>query len=336
MIKDSALPLVSAVIVVHDRSDLLPVVLENLALQTIAQAMEIILVAESREELSPAIGDAHRFFSLNIVEAGDIRETGPAKALGVDAARAPLVMFLEDHSFPDPGCAEAMVARHEARKLAAVGPVMLNANPSSAVSWGTFLVFYGQWIGKNLQTRVNHLPSNHSCYRHEVLTGYGDQLAGMLEVESVLHWDLISHGEQLYLDPAARVYHLNYSSLAPLLNEYFFASRVFAANRAACWGASQKAIYALGSSLLPLIRWQRIAKQAASARLESHLLLRSSPSLFLNLCAGAAGELLGYLLGRGHSAERLAAFERRKRGNHSPTDVKTAGRLVACFSAHRC
>jgi GT2 family glycosyltransferase len=161
--KHNVLPLISAVMVVYARSDLLPIVMANLALQTIAPAMEIILVAESREALRPTLGNSHPFFSLRIVEALDIRETGQAKALGVEAARAPLVMFVEDHSFPTPDCAEAMVRRHAAQKLAAVGPVMLNANPSSAISWGTFLVFYGQWTGKNLRPRVHHLPANHSC-----------------------------------------------------------------------------------------------------------------------------------------------------------------------------
>jgi hypothetical protein len=244
-------------------------------------------------------------------------------------------MFLEDHSFPDPGCAEAMVARHGAQKLAAVGPVMLNANPSSAVSWGTFLVFYGQWTGKNPPTQVHHLPANHSCYRREVLIGYGHQLADMLEVESVLHWDLISSGKRLHLDPSAQVYHLNYSSIVPLLKEYFIASRVFAANRAASWGASRKTIFAMGSPLLPLIRWRRVVEQAAFAQLETALLLRSSPAVFFNLCAGAAGEMFGYLLGAGHAPERLVAFERRKRNSYSPVDVQAASRLLARFAARR-
>lgn len=331
MARVDGVPSLSAVMVVYARSRLVPLVLENLALQTIAPAMEIILVTTTREELCHPVGDIHRFCSLKIVEAGDIRKTGLAKALGVAAAQAPLVMFLEDHSFPEPGCAEALVVRHQTQPLAAVGPVMLNANPASAVSWGTFLVFYGQWFGNNLPTEVHHLPANHSCYRHEILMAYGSQLADMLEVESVLHWDLITRGEHLYLDPAARVYHLNYSSVAPLLKEYFYASRVFAANRAALWGAGQRTVYALGSALLPLIRWRRVAKQAALSRLASDLLVRSSPALFLNLCAGAAGELLGYLLGTGRSAECLARFEKMERRQYPQADVKAAAELLSSF-----
>lgn len=318
--------------VVYAGSDLLPIVLEALALQTIARTMEVILVAESPDGLQLAPGNARPFFSLRIVKALEICETGQAKALGVQAARAPLVMFLEDHSLPDPRCAEALVASHRARKPAAVGPLMLNANPSSTISWGTFLVFYGQWLRKNPRTRVTHLPANHSCYRREVLMRQGQRLAELLEAESVLHWELADHGEHLFLDPGAKVYHLNYSSVAPLLQEYFLASRVFAANRAARWRASTKAVYAIGSVLLPVVRGWRIARQAAEAQLEAALLLRSAPALFANLWAGAAGEMLGYLLGIGPAAERLASFERRKRKGYSPADVQAASRLLAAFS----
>ena len=86
--------------------------LANLALQTIAHAIEVVLVTDSPEKLRPIPSDPHPFFSLTILETRTIRQTGAAKALGVEAARAPLVMFLEDHSFPDPGCAQAMLERH--------------------------------------------------------------------------------------------------------------------------------------------------------------------------------------------------------------------------------
>jgi len=332
-LQKNARPSISVVIVVYSGSDLLRLVLANLALQTIAHAIEVVLVTDSPEKLRPIPSDPHPFFSLTILETRTIRQTGAAKALGVEAARAPLVMFLEDHSFPDPGCAQAMLERHRQQEVAAVGPLMLNANPSSPVSWGTFLVFYGPWTGKRLQPQVHHLPANHSCYRREVLMAYGQQLADRLEVESVLHWDLIDSGERLYLDHRAKVYHLNFSSISPLVREYFLASRVFAANRAARWASLQRTIYAIGSALLPFLRWQRIVEQATDVQLEPQLLLRASPSLFLNLCAGAAGEMLGYLAGPGNAGERLVAFERQKRSGYSPADVAAAARLVATFAS---
>lgn len=65
--------------------------------------------------------------------------TAEARAAGIRQANAPVVAFVEDHSYPDPDWAERLIEAH--RKLwAAVGPVMMvNANPATMISWPIFL-----------------------------------------------------------------------------------------------------------------------------------------------------------------------------------------------------
>jgi hypothetical protein len=286
--------------------------------QTVSQRMELIVVTASVERLNLPKEELEGFWGYKIVEIST-KDSGAAKARGVTAASAPLAAFIEDHSFPARGCAETLISAHSLGNFAVVGPIMLNANPCNSVSWGCFLVFYSPWMAT--RKGVEHLPANHSCYKRDILLEYGTRLPHMLQAESLLHWDLTKRGYRLHHEPAAKIYHLNFSRLKPLLLEHFLAARVFAAGRAQNWGAFKKMLYALGAPLLPLILLKRILKEAMRVRLETSLLLHAFFPLVLNLCAGSAGELLGYALGAGKAGEQLFAFESERHINITEDDL---------------
>jgi len=323
----SLFPQISVVVVLQCGSKAFRLALARLRAQSVASALECIIVAPSRKELNLAPEELEGFFTHRILELGPLEGEGAAKAAGVAAARAPLVAFMEDHSYPDPCWAEALIEAHRRGDFAAVGPVMLNANPGSAVSWGCFLVFYGPWMAARPQQEVRHLPANQSCYRRDVLLEYGSRLSEMLQSESVLHWDLLARNQRLHQEPAARVYHLNYSRYGPMLFEYYLSSRVFAANRARAWGIPRRIVYALGSPLIPLIRWRRIVQDAARAALPARILRRAFPALALALVAGAAGEALGYAFGDRRAAERLMRFVRNRHTTFTPRDLEALSGL---------
>ncbi len=321
-----ASPLLSVIIVAHCDSPNLRMVLEFLRKQTVCQRIELIVVTASVERLNLPKEELEGFWGFRIVEIST-KDAGSAKAAGVTAASAPLVAFTEDHSFAAPGCAETFISAHSLGNFAVVGPVMLNANPGASVSWGCFLVFYGPWMAA--REGVEHLPANQSCYKRDILLEYGARLPDMLQAESLLHWDLTRRGHRLHHEPAAKIYHLNFSRLTPLLLEHLLASRVFAAGRSQNWGAFKKMFYALGAPLLPLIRFKRILRDAMRVRLETSLLLHAFLPLVLNLCAGSAGEMLGYALGAGTAGERLFAFESERRLHIHEDDLRAISSLGA-------
>jgi hypothetical protein len=187
--------------------------------------------------------------------------------------------------------------------------VVLNANPASSRSWGCFLVFYGQYMRALPPEMVRHLPGNQSCYRRELLLEYGPRLADVLQAEIVLHHELLANGKSLCQEPAAKVRHLNYSRIGLAMREYCLASRVFAAERRRRWSQLRRTIYAAGSILLPFIRLKRILTEALQAGLKARVLAGACGPALLILCAGAAGEMLGYALGPGLAKESLMRFE---------------------------
>jgi GT2 family glycosyltransferase len=317
----------SVVVVSHCDSENFRMALRNLRAQTVSNLLEVIIVTSSQKDLNLDPRKFEGFSNHKILEVRPFGSGGAAKAAGVIAAGAPLVAFAEDHSYPERGWAEALIGAHRKGNFAVVGPVMLNANPHSGLSWGCFLAYYGHWLVARLPEEVKHLPANQSCYKRDLLLQYGSRLSEMLEAESVLHWDFLSKGHQLYQEPTAKVYHLNHSLLSPMLREYYLTSRVFAAKRGGRWRLPTRVAYALGSPLLPLLRLRRIVNDASQAGLQGKVFFRSLAALVLVLCAGSAGEACGYAFGVGKASERLARFESKRHLSFTARDLDAVARL---------
>ena len=311
----------SVITVTEGVSDCLRWMLECFRAQTIASELECILVTRSREALAPLEASAGALHSLRVVEHRGMEATGGAKAAGVHAATGRVIAFAEDHSYPETRWAESLLQAHREGRYAAVGPVVQNANPINARSWGSFLVYYGMYMTAGPAGGARHLPGNHSSYPREVLLELGDRLPEALESEIALQGELIANGRKLHQEPGAVVYHLNYSAIGPALSEYFLGSRVFASERSRAWGPARRLLYACGSPLVPLLRLPRILQQARDAQLSRRTVVPALFPALAILCAGACGEMLGYSLGSGAARRGLAQFEREHAHLYSARDI---------------
>lgn len=301
-------PTLSVVVVTPDSIATVRKTLRHLRSQSICERMELLLVAPSREGLGLDESELREFHSHRVVEVGHMRSTARARAAGVRAASAEVVALAEDHAFPAPGWAEALVNRH-AEGWAAVGPVMSNANPRSATSWANLLIEYAPWLEPSEAGEREHLPGHNGSYKRALLVEYGERLEAMLDAESVLHWDLRSRGRRLYLEPRARTFHQNFSASAPSLTLRFHGGRLFASARARGWPAWRRALYACASPLIPFLRSARIVEELLKPGRPRQLLPRVLPTLFAFLAFDGAGELAGYAFGAGDAMRKLSDME---------------------------
>ncbi len=290
---------------------------EHLARQTVRDRMELVLVAPSRATLDADATLLGRLGSTVVVEVGDIGSIGAANAAGVRRASAPVVVLAEDHCFPEPDWAAALIAAHRG-DCAAVGPVVRNANPATAVSWADLFIGYGPWLGPCAGGAVDFLPGHNTSYKRAVLLGYGDRLEAMLGAETLLHWDLRAAGHRLLLEPTARVAHTNFSRWASWVRVQVLAGRVFAGARGAAMHPVARLAYVAGSPLIPLVRLVRIARTAPPA-LRGRL-FRTLPALSIGLVLDALGQMAGYAFGAGDAPARLARFEYQRVRHLTPGD----------------
>ena len=127
-------PDLSVVLVAYRYSEPLRWTLERVCRQSVSSRIECVLVTPSTADTAGISEMLKSLICFRIVEAGPLKTAGEAKAAGVRAARAPLVAFLEDHTFPDEFWAESLMEAHGRDDFAVVGPVVRNANPTCAAS----------------------------------------------------------------------------------------------------------------------------------------------------------------------------------------------------------
>ncbi len=245
-----------------------------------------------------------------MVEVGEIKSTGRAIAAGVRQANAPVVTYAEEHSYPAPGWAEALINAHR-QSWAVVGAAIANANPGNMISWASLFTDFGPWVEPAEAGEIGHLPWHHAAYKRTILLEYGPKLEAMLETEGILHRDLQANGYRLYLESAAKTNHVNISLLDSYMGAEFHGARMFAANRvrSAKWPIFRRLLYICGMPFIPFVRLQRVPRQIFRSGRERELLPGILPALILGLIADALGQLTGYAFGAGDAAKRRVSFE---------------------------
>lgn len=300
----STAPEMSVVVISLDSYERIRLTMAALRAQTARRRLEIVVVAPSREALDLDEADFQEFFSFQIVEVGSIRSTGGAIAAGFQKARAPVVAYAEEHSYPFPTWAEALLLAHE-KPWAAVGAAIVNANPGTIISWANLFVDFGPSVAPALAGVTSHLAWHHTSYKRELLAGYDtEQLQRYLETEGFLHQALQDRGYQLFLEPAAKSNHVNVSAILSLIRCEFVGGRLFGAARVRHhkWSLARRLLYILGSPLIPVLRLRRSLQEVQRAGQLGKLSPQILPSMVTALVAHCLGEISGYALGAGDAA----------------------------------
>lgn len=316
-------PSLSVVVVTPERFENVRRTVRHLRAQTVQGQIELVLVAPSEHALDDAQPDELEGFQrITTVTPGPIANVDRAGAHGVFAAHAPVVTLIEDHAFPQPGWAEALLAAHQDEPWDVVGPVVLNANPDHMLSWTNLLIAYGAWTQPAAGGEVEALPGHNISYKTERLTAYGDRLPAMLVRGGGLLDDLKAQGARFYLEPAARIAHTNPSRLDSTVRLRFNAGRLYGARRAADqgWSLAKRTAYVAGGPLIPLVRFKRLREELFGHGRRASLVPRVFPALLLGLILDGAGQMAGYAFGAGSAPRILATFEMDRFQHLTATD----------------
>jgi hypothetical protein len=280
----------------------------SLSQQTICSNIELILVSPNMQGVSAQ--EFEMFGAWQWLQVPEVRQIGPAMEAAVRAAHAPYVTYAEEHAQFHIDWAERLIDAHE-RGYEAVGFVMDNANPKTLVSWAHLYGQFGPVVHPVISTESNILAGHHSSYSKELLLGYGNLMAAMLEDEAALHLDLGTRGKKMFIAGDAISKHVNISNLSSYIRLDYFGQRGFAAARARVgkWPWRRRVAYAAAAPLIPWVRLQRILKHIWRTGRQNKLMPQILFPIGLAVTAGAWGEMLGYLIGGGDSAEHKIPLE---------------------------
>ena len=307
-------PALSAVIFTPDSFAEIATTVRHLRAQTIASRIELIIVAPSADRVHVPPEQAAELHSVKVVEVRASKSIARARVAGVAAASAPLIAFNEDHSFPEPGWAAALIAAHE-RGYAGVAPQMKNGNPDTALSWAAMFLHFGGTVQPEVGFEADYPAASHNMsYRRDLLLELGDKLFELFLAELFLHEALRQRGHHLWVEPSAATHHVNMSRLMPALRHAWVGGRLYGGLRPGfhAWSTARRIIYAGGSPLIPLLRLRRVLSELRRARAGRARITRVLPLMAMILMVHAAGEAAGYLFGAGDTRDRYSEFETRR------------------------
>jgi hypothetical protein len=198
-----AAPALSALLVVADQRERARLSLQSLLGQSLIDRMEIVLLDCSRPGTRPVPGSEH--YCVRQVRLGPGRAAGWIRAEAVRQARAPLVVFLEEHCLAFPGWAEAIVRAFEG-PWAAVGPEMHNGNAGAGINRFLGILNYPLLLAPAI-VEPNIIPHHNAAYRRDLLMQYGERLEVLMFPEDWLQLQMIADGHRLLLDPNMKVLH---------------------------------------------------------------------------------------------------------------------------------
>jgi hypothetical protein len=303
-----AAPALSVVLITPDSFETVRRTAKCVVRQSVHDRIELIIVAPA----NAAIDIDHELVAplagVQVVRLASLTPTGPARAAAIRLARASIIAFGEEHCFPAPGWAEALLAAHEG-EYAAVGPAMRNANPDTIVSWADILIGYGPWLTPVERGERDYLPGHNSSYKRAVLLEYGEALDSLMEAETVLMWDLRSKGHRLLLEPAAQAAHTNFGFWSSWVQVMFLNGRAFADTRSEHWSLVRRLAFATASPLIPFVRLVRALGNVRRLGRGPVFAARVVPTMCVGLAFDALGQMIGYAFGGGTAHERLATFE---------------------------
>ena len=307
-------------IVVSPSPEVVAPLIRHLERQSARDRIEIVLVTPALPKLPAYEQMFAGFAAWKSVPVGPLVSMSAARAAGVRAASCRFVVFTEEHCFPEPEWGQAILDAFEQHAADAVGPVFLNANPLLAVSWAGLITEYGHWMAPHPGGWMDHLPGHNGAYRRDQLVALGTALETALEGESAFHFEWRAQGRRLWLEPRARVHHVNMTKPWSHLVAAFEFQRPWANSRARNWKWPRRCLYALASPLVPLVRLRRIASEIRRIEVPSGILPRVLPWVMAGLIACALGEFLGYLGSIGGAHHRLLEVELYRRRFLSPRD----------------
>ena len=292
--------------------------------QSIASDIEVLLVGPDDDTFTNwHDGRFNDFAAVQTLSAnGEIDNVDIAAAVGIRAAAAPVVAIVEDHAYPEPGWAEAVLKAHATGDWAVVGSTVCNANPRSPLSWTNQCMAYGPYTEPTRRGKAVRVSRHNVTYKRAALEPYFDELEPLFARGGGIIERLVKDGAELYLEPDARVRHVNPSRLGSTATLRVQGGRLAAARRAdrEKWSLPKRLVYAAASPGIPLARGKVLLPKLWQHRRSALWLY---PAVAVGLSLDAAGQALGFLRGRGPTPPRPSPRSSSTACATSPTATAT-------------
>ena len=293
-----------SIVLATDAYETLRPVIASLRRQVDREHLEVVIIAPLESLGRVDSSQLEGFGAVRVVAVSAPLSLPRARAAGVRAASAPIVFVGETHCFPEPDMCNRLLAGFTDERCAAVVPAILNANPTTALSWASYLTDYGGWGPGRTSGQLEQALKYNGAYRRDVLLELGDRLADLLDANNEELWPILHRqGYHSRFDRDARANHVNATNLRVMLQIRFFTGALIGAQRARRWTWLRRLMYVVGSPLIPGVLVWRARSNIRFGAPGQRLPLGTTLGISVGALTKAIGEVLGYLGFTPRSAE---------------------------------
>jgi GT2 family glycosyltransferase len=301
-------PELSVVVIVGPLRERAAGCLASLLEQEAVGRMEVLLV-DLRSDLPPVEGASHpAVVTLSMPPETSFAE---ARVAAIRAARGKAVALVEEHSRALPGWAAAVLAAH-AEGWAAVASEMHVANPGIGKADVNGVMNYGLFGPPLARGEGTMAPPFHTSFLRSALLDLGDELRDAAFSDICLWEGVRRRGGRLLQEPAARLAHINETSLLePFLADFHF-HRFWVGwrRRTEGWSLVRTAAAVLLFPAYPAYYLVLYGRRLRERNPESARVLRRHwLHAWLRQLGPALGQAAGILFGPGRAAARFTRYE---------------------------
>ena len=301
-------PAVSIVLLVGRRRERAARALASILAQDGIDRCEVLLVDAGPGGMALPAGADHS--SVTVVPRQHRPLGGQMRAEAMRLARAPVVVFLEEHAQALPGWLIGIEAVFSDPTVAGATGEVHNLNPGVGISDAVHVMSFSRWMPP-----LDHgwdsdvIMAHNTAYRRADVLELDDDLDTLLESEIVLQRALRRRGGRLVIDPRIRVGHTNEGTYATITRGYYLWNVSFGRtwSRIERWSALRRAAQVVGFPWWVCRRVTDMFRNVPPAH--RRVLMRHLPGVLLAQTGGAIGIAVGCLdLDRG-AARRFTDYE---------------------------
>lgn len=309
-------PTLSVVVTVVDGGECLRRCLEALEPQGTWTNVEVIVPYDEGNSAVAEFG--HRFprvrFHPVAEAAGAFAGSPPSlahrildrcRSVGLGLATGEIVAMLEDRGVPASDWCRRVVTAHEQRH-AVIGGAIENG-VDRAMNWALYYCDFGRYGLPCPGGLADFVSDTNVAYKREALESVRSAWSERYQ-ETTVHWALRARGETLWFDPRlVTTQRRPRIGFGDAYRERIANARLFAETRVASVPAWQRALFILGSPVLPFLLFLRVLGLMIRHGRSLRQIATAAPLAAALLTGTALGELLGYVDGPpGSGAKREA------------------------------
>jgi hypothetical protein len=244
-------------------------------------------------------------------EAVDRKLTlGELQKRAVLAATSEIVGFVEEHVIVAPNWARESLRLH-AQGYAGVTGVFVSGNEQNRVSQLSFLITYGRYILPQTSGETNHIPADNSTLVRSKVLQYIDDLALLLDTDTLLVRRMVAAGEKVYASANIQIRHWNMERFWDVCNALFYWNQMYISTCVILdkWPATRRLARLLTSPLVAFVRSRKSYLQARRNGADMKQFFVDLPVIFIMHMASGIGIAAGLLFGYQNSRWQFTEAE---------------------------